>query len=693
MAATATAKASEKAKTADAAAGQKPAASGAAAAPVSLRDRFEILPGKPIPSLDMPSAKAYEVQDRRGAGRPLYALICRPDTLQRQQVMRSLRGMQNAGMLQFIEGGVVDWIPAGRKLVAAIYERPAAGKLMPDLNGTCDVVPDQLFAKKIIKPLHSAMQELQLRSITHRAIRPDNIYLFDTKGDRLVLGDCVTAPPGFDNDPVFEPLETALCIPEGRGSGHYSDDMFSLGVTLLFLMLGYNPTRGRTSEEVMRLRLQQGSYATLVGENRVPISMIEVLRGLLHDDSRERWTLEALDLWLNGRRMTPLQPRMEKRSQRTLKVGDVEYSTARGAAYGLMTNWGKAGGLIQEGKVEVWLRRGLEDNERADALATAVKVVEAMQGDKTTMTDLMISRAIMVLAHDAPLCFRNIRCTLDGFGPALANAVLRKGDVKPFADVISREAVKFWVQAQPVYNPEYTQAEGLFRELRNLLLNNHKGFGIERVTYELNDGMPCQSAFLEGEYVTEIKELLPALEAASKTADTKQWPVDRHIAAFVTARYERDLKPQLTAMNEGGPERNALGMLSLLAVLQWRLGPEALFGLTSWLGGLVTPVINSYHSRDRRKRLEREIPRVVRKGSLPELYNLLDNAEERGSDGEGFERAKAEYAEARRQVAALETGQAARDENAVRLGHQTAAIASVGIGLVTIVILLLVRLV
>lgn len=691
MAATAQAKASDKGKTTEAAPAK--AAAGAAAAPVALRDRFEILPNKPIPDLDMPNAKAFEVQDKRGAGRPLYALICRPDTLQRHLVMRSLRGMQNAGMLQFIEGGVVDWVPAGRKLIAAVYERPAGGKLMADLNGTCEVVPDQLFAKKIIKPLHSALQELQTRSVTHRAIRPDNIYLFDTKGDRLVLGDCVTTPPGFDNDPVFEPLETALCMPEGRGSGHFSDDMFSLGVTLLFLMLGYNPTRGRTGEEVMRLRLQQGSYATLVGENRVPISMIEVLRGLLHDDSRERWTLDQLDLWLNGRRMTPLQPRMEKRSQRTLKIGDVEYSTARGAAFGLITNWVKAGALIQEGKLEIWLRRGLEDNERADALVTAVKVVEAMQGDKATMTDLMIARAIMVLAPDAPLCFRNVRCTLEGFGSALAQAVLRKGDVKPFADVISREVVKFWVQAQPVYNPENTQAEQSFKELRNLLLNNHKGFGIERVTYELNEAMPCQSPFLEGEFVTEIKELLPALENASKAADTKQWPVDRHIAGFVTARYERDLKPQLTAMNEGGAERNVLGMLSLLAVLQWRLGPEALFGLTSWLGGLVTPVINSYHSRDRRKRLEREIPRVVRKGSLPELYNLLDNAEERGSDGEGYERAKAEYTEARRQVAALESGQASRDENAIRLGHQAAAIASVAVGLVTIVILMFVRLV
>lgn len=84
---------------------------------------------------------------------------------------------------------------------------------------------------------------------------------------------------------------------------------------------------------------------------------------------------------------------------------------------------------------------------------------------------------------------------------------------------------------------------------------------------------------------------------------------------------------------------------------------------------------------------------MVRKGALPELYNLLDNAEERGADHEGFAAAKAEYAEAKRQIVALESGQAVRDENANYLGHQFAAIGSVIVGLLTILLLLLVRLI
>ena len=42
----------------------------------------------------------------------------------------------------------------------------------------------------------------------------------------------------------------------------------------------------------------------LCGNERLPMSLLEPLRGLLHDDDGERWHLDQLDVWLNGRRMT-----------------------------------------------------------------------------------------------------------------------------------------------------------------------------------------------------------------------------------------------------------------------------------------------------------------------------------------------------------------------------------------------------
>lgn len=142
-------------------------------------------------------------------------------------------------------------------------------------------------------------------------------------------------------------------------------------------------------------------------------------------------------------------------------------------------------------------------------------------------------------------------------------------------------------------------------------------------------------------------------------------------------------------MNDARPDRATIGMLSVLAIVQWRLGPEALHGLASWVGGLMGPVISSYQNRNKRKELEKEIPRLVRKGNLAELYNFLDNPEERQKDAEGFAWAKAEYAAAEKQVYDFEHGQVDRQESAIKFGRQTGAVGATIILMFTILVTLL----
>ncbi|HCF17793.1 MAG TPA: hypothetical protein DEV96_07080, partial [Rhodospirillum rubrum] len=123
------------------------------------------------------------------------------------------------------------------------------------------------------------------------------------------------------------------------------------------------------------------------------------------------------------------------------------------------------------------------------------------------------------------------------------------------------------------------------------------------------------------------------------------------------------------------------------------LGPESLPGLAAWLGSQMAPAINSYHSRERRKRIEKELPKVVRKGSLPDLYFLLDDSKERQLDLDGFLAARQQYAQAAQQVAALESGNYRVSETSERLGQQTAASVSVAIAIVTIVFVSISRLI
>ena len=181
----------------------------------------------------------------------------------------------------------------------------------------------------------------------------------------------------------------------------------------------------------------------------------------------------------------------------------------------------------------------------------------------------------------------------------------------PIADLLLREVQKAWMDTRD-YTPDNATLDASFRAQRGFLEKATIGNGIERVLYELNESIPCQSQFTAESFVLEIRDLLPALNATAKKAEGKAWPIDRHVAAFIGARTTFDIDRQMVEIADPSPERSTLGMLNLLAMLQWRQGQTQLFGLTSWVGGLVQPIINSYQNRQKRRELEREVPRLVR---------------------------------------------------------------------------------
>ncbi|SDG84530.1 protein kinase family protein [Roseospirillum parvum] len=654
--------------------------------PVTLRDRYLIHPDKPLPGLDMPHAKAYVCEDKRDAARKLYALICQRNLTPRISLMRAMRGAGGNDILTLHEWGGVPW-PGGGRVIGLVYDQPMGGRVMNGLDDTFELINDREFTKRVLKPLTSALTEIAVMGVSHRAIRVDNLYFMDKERQHLVLGDCCSVPPAYDQPAIYEPIASAMCNPEGRGPGSVRDDCYALGVTLLVLLLGRSPVRNMSHQEMIRGKVLLGSYATLIGDNRVPLPLIEVLRGLLSDDESDRWGVEKLELWFNGRRTTPLMPRPQKRAQRSLKVGKYECYSLPEVGLALSELWTDALPILLEGRLETWLRRGLEDIHRADLVGSAM--AQHAAGTKTQTTDALLSYMSALLLPGAPLRHGKLTLMPEGFGTALAVTMSNKGDTAPFIDMIKGEVVRRFLAAQETYDATSSQLESRFRELENYLRQAGAGNGIERCLYEMSDDQACLSPFFEHDFVYEIRELLPALDNAARRADSKTWPVDRHVAAFVAARYGRDTHAQISALNDPDPALATLSMLSVLAVLQWRLGPEQLPGLLSWLGNLMGPVLESYHSRERRRKLEKDIPRVVRKGSLTELFNLLDNREERARDEEEFAIARAEYQGLARRINDIEQGRIGRDERATRNGQQAAALIGFSITLITVTLSLL----
>jgi hypothetical protein len=117
------------------------------------------------------------------------------------------------------------------------------------------------------------------------------------------------------------------------------------------------------------------------------------------------------------------------------------------------------------------------------------------------------------------------------------------------------------------------------------------------------------------------------------------------------------------------------------------------FGLATWIGSLLGPVIETYHSASTRKEIEQEIARTARRGSLPDLYDLVENPVKRQTDEHEFAAAVAAFAAAETEIDDIEHGEERLLQSSRRLGRRAAATASAAISMLVVATTLLVRLI
>ena len=660
--------------------------------PVALRERYLVYPGAPVPECNNGEALAFQVQDRKDEDRQLFALVVRPGYPARIRVMRAIKDLDSPGLMNLVEWGVIDWPPASRKVMVAVYEKPLGGRVAVDLAKDFPRLSENDLQKKVIGPIIQTLRDLRARGITHRAIRPTNMFWASPAKDRLLLGDCCTAPSGLDQPVVMETIESGMTDPTARGDGYQSDDYYALGVSLLFMILGKNPLRKMDNESILRQKIYVGTFGVLVGEQRFSLQIIELMRGLLLDDPDARWDADALELWENGKRATPLMAKGERRAARSFPIGGKEHYFSRDLAMGLAENWDQGKSLLMEGKIELWVRRSLDQKEKATSIGAVVEAAAGL-GEQKQSLDLLLARVCLILDPSAPIRYKGLSLMPGGIGSYLAIRLVEGKDIRLLAEMIMRDAVKVWIDTRPSYDPENLAFVSRFNSMKRNLERGTIGSGMERVLYENNDSMPCVSSFLVNDYVLDARDLLPALEASAKTNGGKGWPVDRHIAAFIAARANFDVEDMVAQIAEPKPTTALLAMLNLLAALQWRFNHGPLPALTAWLGGLMKPVIDSYHGREIKKRMEKELPSILKDGSLVELTKLVDNPDERMHDATGYEQARQRYSNAENEIRRISEGDDTLDQDMIITARQVAALISVGISLATVSLLLMQRLV
>ncbi|MBO33760.1 MAG: hypothetical protein CMM74_12435 [Rhodospirillaceae bacterium] len=648
------------------------------APPSTLNSRYDIHSSKPLPDLDCPSARAFEVEDRMEPLHKLFALICIPSMPVRWKEIENIAEQDLPFNLPLVGYGNVDWPLLGQKCLAIIFERPMGGRVMDYLN-----TPGLAEFKKIdtvrqvVNAGMNGIRKLASRDITHRSIRPDNLFFLDEEREEVVLGSFVTSPPGFDQPLVFETISRSMAYEGGRGSGDTSDDLYAFGATLAFLIQKQNPVKKTPPEQLILSKISKSTYQTLIGKNLLTSSLLEPLRGLMQDDPELRWGFEELELWSSKKQVPPTESRPPNRSQRPFKFSDFDHITSRSLAYSMSLRPESAMGIIKDGTLIKWVSRSLEDKELAAAIAATMEIAKIKKEGNSANDDLLLTKVLLLMDPLGPINYKSIALMPDSFGGSLGVELLRGGGIKTLAEAIFYEVPQIWFDLQTgSSSPQYMEME-VFRQLRVHLQKAGPGFGVERCLYETNPGYPCQSPLVKAENIIDIAELLPVLNAADKNADTKTNPVDRHIAAFIAARYHGNLDRHLGEIADPDNTLKILGSLRILAHLQDRLGFGPQHGLSKWLGSLMGPVIKIYKSRKTRKAIETEISRIVRTGDLNELLSLMDDPEMKLRDEAGFASAIEEFGTAEEEIVKIGLDTGPHSTAAEKISKQAAAITSI----------------
>jgi len=626
--------------------------------------------GKPA-ALTVGGLRAFAAHDTRDPGRPLIAIQMRPAAPPRAKMLGGRHGAPVAQCLMPLDRGP-GRDPQGHESWFILCGAPPG----PPLSAAAKPWTEQEVVHDLLLPAAAALEALHLRGVTHRAIRPDNVFRAGC-GDAVTLGPCWAAPPASLQPLAFEPPYSAMCLPAGRGDGTIMDDVYALGVLMLWCLLGPASAEVMAWQDepgLLRRKMELGCVAALSGGARLTPLIGDLLRGMLADDPDHR-PPPALLMDPTQARSRRVAARPAQRAQKPLELPGGEVWSARELAFGLAQDSERAAALLRGGQVDRWLRRMLGDAALAVRLEEAVQRRNGeMDPDDPRGSAMMVMGAVAVLDPLAPMAWRGFAWFPDGLGAALA-AALATGQAALCAaleEAVVHNAVLNW----SVWQSKRHGMQELRQEMRDWqvwLGQRGPMGGLRRLLYALNPLLPCASPLLGARIVARLSELVPALDEAAASADRTHIPVDAHIAAFFAARADQSLINEVGPIEGFSTAAERLRVLELFARVQARTSPAAAPGLAGWLLACGLIRTDEWRNLTTRKALQADLARLAAAGHILPMLLLAKDDSAKTADEAGAARAQERLEAIARELASLAEGGPRRAAQAQRSGQDIAA--------------------
>ncbi|MCB1562579.1 MAG: hypothetical protein KDJ75_03305 [Alphaproteobacteria bacterium] len=655
-----------------------------AASLLNFDDSIRIDASKRLPQYDIGSNKAYRAESKNGT---CYALVCEKHTIPRQSAASSYKAIINPHLTTLLKHGPFHWPAAGEERYVFIYgDNPGTPILKVGEKLALDWKHDKA-AKLLVEPLILILKDFRDKDFVHGNLRLSNMFLHNVteKNAHFILGECLSTPGSSAQPSIYEPIERAMADPVARGAAMRHDDMYAFGVSLAIAMRSHDPLHGLSTTDIIKQKIEKGSYAALIGNERIRGAFLELLRGLLLDDPGQRWDMEEVLSWADGQRLTPKQAVKRKKAPRPLLFGNKKFFMMTKLAMAMgEEDTAEAQRIVEDDSLFQWLSRSMEDEEALERVEHAVKSARDF-GQEKNYEDRLAANLSIALDPDAPIRYKGLRMAGGGIGTMLAEAMILKKDVNPIVQMLSQNIAMNWVLTQNSLNLDINTLISRFDACRNFLRQTKMGMGIERCLYTLCPECPCLSEKLKGYYVTSPESMMFAFEDLCKKGRINGLFIDRHIAAFLSVKDPKVIDGYLYEINTDEEHRKILGNLKCLASIQKRSNLPEFPAIASSFLSMLPVIYGRYHDQTIKNKLKKSINDFAKSGSLVKIAGLLDNPEVIEKDLGAFQTAMKEYKDLQKEYDTLEFRLQDKSTFGVTTGRELAAVVSGFISFILIV--------
>ncbi len=627
-----------------------------------VKERYEIDFNTPLPQFDTNGAIAFQTKDKTNPQKELFALVCSNEHPPRLSILSYLKSMDHTGILKLVDYGVVDFPQTKTQNMALIYRRPTGPKVS-EFN------PEKAFNKNSFEKFKScvlsllaACEALKSYNITHRALRPDNLYYKDSSCSEIVIGDCAAAFPSLYQPSEYETIENLLALPQGRGNGTIADDAYAIGVVMLAVVLQKEINLGVSTPELLRMKLKKGSFTTLTNGEKIASQFTSVLKGLLIDNAENRWGYMQVYNYLDGKGGSVNE--LNERSMRALTINGEKLYTAKSIAIALQSYPEEAVGLIRNGKLQEWIKNGL-GNEK---LYAKISKITQQQTENNSSPFNIISQICILLDHTLPIKTGDLYLFPEGLPKAIFYYLKNGLGLTDFYSLLSNDLIKLWYQEQPSL-----RAPSNSSEFKNYINRKDFGYGIDRIMYDFDEDLPCTSPLINGDFINSPSRLLRSLNN-NYSQFKERMPYDKNIIAYLRCKMGKKIDGILTDLNSRQESMQNSAIIRLYANIQNKHGPVHLYKLTQWLLNAARPVIWTYHNLKYQKYLEHELIKTSKSGKIIDLYDVLENDKARQKDKEEYSSALKEISRLTSEKNKILSGSTKLDEESKELAWRFAAV-------------------